>query len=113
MKNKQHIDREVDKTMQALDDMKPATTDPFFYSRLQAKLEHRNEPEYNRWSLNWDFGFAFTIALVLLFVSLNFIVLTEYPHVYESETTNRQVFMDELAADYQVIDLSYFESTEE
>lgn len=111
MKSNQHTEREINKTMQAFDDMERATTDPFFYSRLQAKLEHRNEPEY-KWALKWDFGFTFTFAVILFFISLNLLVLSGNIHIYESEPADRETFMEELAADYQVIDLSYFEPPE-
>ncbi|SMO78697.1 hypothetical protein [Gracilimonas mengyeensis] len=110
--SKQHTEHEIKKTMQVLDEMERATTDSFFYSRLQARIENREQTEPRQgWHL--EFGFAAAAAIVLIFVSLNVLVLTQSPDILEAEATvDRENFMEQLAADYQVIDPSYYESAE-
>lgn len=112
MESNKHIDQEVEKTMKALDELEPAKTDAFFYSRLSTKLEHRNEPAAEK-SLIPNFGFAFSVAAVILLLFLNLASISLYQQVFMSEETEREELMEELAYDYQVFDLNYYETLEE
>lgn len=107
MNRKKNIDREVDKTMNALEGLEPAKTDPFFYSRFTAKLENRHQPEETE---SFSFGFAFSVAAVILFLSLNVVSLTFYGNQFTEEEVPEQEFVDEIAYEYQVFDLSYYET---
>lgn len=110
MKSQKNIDREVDKTMNALDGLEPAKTDPFFYSRLSAKLENRDQPEQEE---SFSFGFAFSVAAVIIFLTLNVASISFYGNQFVGEDVEQQEFIDEIAYEYQVFDLSYYESFEE
>lgn len=110
MKSQKNIDREVDKTMNALDGLEPAKTDPFFYSRLSAKLENRDQTEQEE---SFSFGFAFTMAAVIVFLTLNIASITLYGDQFIDDEAVQQEFVDEIAYEYQVFDLSYYESFEE
>lgn len=110
MKSQKNIDREVDKTMNALDGLEPAKTDPFFYSRLSAKLENRDQTDQEE---SFSFGFAFTMAAVIIFLTLNIASITLYGDQFVDEDAVQQEFVDEIAYEYQVFDLSYYESFEE
>lgn len=115
MSIKKHIDREVDRTMQSLDGLEPAKTDAFFYSRLTAKLEHREEVAgAGKGSL--EYGFAFAVAAVLLIISLNVISISKYNQILEQDsitsTSSRDELVEELASEYQVVDLNYYETFE-
>jgi hypothetical protein len=110
MKSQNNIDREVDKTMNALDGLAPAKTDPFFYSRLSAKLENRDQTEHEE---SFSFGFAFSMAAVILFLSLNVASFTFYDNMFVQDDVQQEEFIDEMAYEYQVFDLSYYENFEE
>jgi len=110
MKSQNNIDREVDKTMNALDGLAPAKTDPFFYSRLSAKLENRDQTEHEE---SFSFGFAFSMAAVVLFLSLNVASFTFYDNMFVQDDVQQEEFIDEMAYEYQVFDLSYYENFEE
>lgn len=110
MKSQKNIDREVDKTMNALDGMEPAKTDPFFYSRLSAKLENRDQTDQEE---PFSFGFAFTMAAVIIFLTLNIASISLYEDQFGGEDALQQEFVDEIAYEYQVFDLGYYESFEE
>ncbi|MEX2602916.1 MAG: hypothetical protein WD361_01875 [Gracilimonas sp.] len=113
MNTKKHINEEVEKTMQSLDGIDPAKTDPFFYSRLSAKLDHRNKPEFEPES-SWSFGFTFAFAALLLIMSINLMFISQYQQqLNEQELVNGQEqWMEELAYDYQAFDQSYYENFE-
>jgi|AntRauTorckE6833_2_1112554.scaffolds.fasta_scaffold00051_12 hypothetical protein len=110
MNRKKNIDREVDKTMNALEGLEPAKTDPFFYSRLSAKIENRQQSEEVE---SFSFGFAFSMAAVILFLSLNVASFTFYGNMFVEDDVQQEEFIDEIAYEYQVFDLSYYENFEE
>lgn len=110
MKSQNNIDQEVDKTMNALDGLAPAKTDPFFYSRLSAKLENRDQTEHEE---SFSFGFAFSMAAVVIFLTLNIASISFYGDQFVDDDPIQQEFIDEIAYEYQVFDLSYYENFEE
>lgn len=61
MKNEKDIHSEVEKTMQSLDGLERASTDDYFYSRLEARLESRKETEPH---LVWGIAAAMIIILM-------------------------------------------------
>lgn len=107
MKSQKNIDREVDKTLNALDGLAPATTDPFFYSRLSAKLENRGQAKEEE---SFSFAFAFSMAAVIIFLTLNIASISFYGNQFVDDEAEQQEFIDEIAYEYQVFDLSYYES---
>lgn len=115
MKKQRNIHEEVEKTLRLLDELEPAKTDAFFYSRLTARLENRNE---GRSELNGktEFGFKVAVAAVLAMVSLNLISLIQFQPV-QTDTAEVEVFSDnwaeEFTASYQVLDLDYYENLEQ
>ena len=70
MKNKGHIQQEVDKTLNSLDGAERATPNPFLFTRVMASLK---KDEKNFWSSALAFlsrpTVAFTTILVAIFVN--------------------------------------------
>jgi|AntRauTorcE11897_2_1112592.scaffolds.fasta_scaffold00087_26 hypothetical protein len=110
MSTKKHIEQEVKKTMESLDGIEPATTDAFFYSRLTAKLENRISSDIDS-QISKDYGFAFSIAAVFLVLVLNLVFISQYSSTTDT-LTNREEVIEELAYEYQVFDLNYYETYE-
>ncbi|MDZ7806352.1 MAG: hypothetical protein U5K71_04470 [Gracilimonas sp.] len=115
MKKRKNIHEEVDKTLRSLDNIEPAKTDAFFYSRLTAKLENRKEKGYQL-SGKTEFGFKLAVAAVLIMVSLNLISLIQFQPVTtdtaEAEATTEN-WAEEFTASYQVLDLGYYDNLEQ
>lgn len=112
MEPKKHIDQEVEKTLHALDGLQRARTDDFFYSRLQAKVENRSNSFEIQHSP--EFGFALSVAAVALILILNVTSMLIYGnHTASDETRPIVNYEEELMADYQVFDLSYYTEMEE
>ena len=105
MSHKKHIDQEVEKTLQALDNIEPATTDAFFYSRLSAKMENRETEAVD----TIEMGFAFSVAAIFLVLILNVVLISQYNSNGTESTTEREEIIQELANEYQVVDLNYYE----
>ena len=71
MRNKEEIDKEVEKTMRSLDGAERAVTDDYFFSRLESRIENREEA-HSRTALSWSF------AAVMLIIIGNMITLYYY-----------------------------------
>lgn len=117
MKHNDKLHEEVEKTLQSLDGIERAETDAFFYSRLSSKLEHCNQPELHAQPFQ-NFAFAFSVALLLLTMSLNLMFISNYRQAEtELEATYAQErLMEEMSYDYQAFNIGYyeeFETTEE
>lgn len=114
MKKRMNIYEEVDKTMRSLDNIEPAKTDAFFYSRLTAKFDHRNE-NISQLSTKTEFGFKLAVAAVLVMVSLNLISLIQFQPANETaeSATPAENWAEEFAASYQVLDIEYYETLEQ
>ncbi|HBX65295.1 MAG TPA: hypothetical protein DEG32_03805, partial [Balneolaceae bacterium] len=84
------------------------TTDAFFYSRVSAKLEQRQmgSDESGEWA------FKFSVAAVFLVLALNMVLISQFNFTDDNITTNREEVIEELAYEYQVFDLNYYETYE-
>lgn len=113
MSNKDHIKKKVDKTLQALDGLERAEADPFFYSRLSSKIEHRSEEE-TQLQTEKEFGFAFSVAVLLIIISLNLMFISSYRQSKTNLETSyaEEQLMEELANDFQAFNLGYYEDFE-
>lgn len=94
MKNENDIHREVEKTMHSLDGIEPAATDDFFYSRLQTRMESREEPGYS---------LALGIAAGIIIVLMN--VLTVL-HLADSSHSADTISQEELTAFAETYELT-------
>jgi hypothetical protein len=117
MKHNDQLHKEVEKTLQSLDEIDQAKTDAFFYSRLSSKLEHRNEPEIQTQPAG-NFAFAFSTVVLLLLISFNLIFVTtnQQSNTIENTTTEQSQWLEEMTYDYQAFNLEYYtelESAEE
>jgi hypothetical protein len=114
MKKKMNIHEEVDKTLRSLDNIEPAKTDAFFYSRLTAKFDRRNANNYQL-SDKTEFGFKVAVAAVLIMVSLNLISLIQFQPANDTAepATPTENWAEEFTASYQVLDIEYYETLEQ
>ncbi len=82
----------VDEYLQSISGMKPAETDPFFYTRLKAKMEKNliaNQPQSN-------FKWAFAICALAIFLMVNCWILS-HPYTQQNEQaagTTQQSFAE-------------------
>lgn len=110
MATKKHIEQEVGKTLKALDNLERAATDDFFYSRLTARMEHREQEGILEQKEGYDLGFTFSIAAVFMLMVLNLTFISLYPQAdTDSATLNKDTIMQELVTEYTILDLNYYE----
>ena len=108
MKNerKRQIEREVEKTLQQLDRFEKLESDPFFYTRLQAKLKSlQGRPILSVTESSVGRYLRFTFLILLFFLNLVSAVVVFHNHNSQSDSqiTNISSFADE----YSLNDKSY------
>lgn len=70
MKSANHIQTEVERTLDSLDGLKRAETAPFFYTRLMARLERSETSVWNQW-MELLSKPAVSLGLLLIFLCMN------------------------------------------
>lgn len=95
MNKKQKIEREIDKTLEQFDKAPKLPPDPYFYTRLQARLNER-EKKAGVW------GAVLKPALLVILLLLNITSATVYLS-QKTDTTNsaRQELISLLSEDFQ------------
>lgn len=98
MKKNGHIEHQVEQTLHALDGMERATTDDFFYTRLQARMTERDQPHsvYDRLSP----ALVTAAAALCLLIAFNILTVLQYNEQYGNADALRQQNLEALAEDY-------------
>lgn len=91
MKKQYDIEEEIERTLQSLDGIQPATPKPFFYTRLQGRMEQRLLTKKS-WLFRPVYAFS-ALGLVLL---LNFMTIYTFTH----STTQSSATPENFAKEY-------------
>jgi hypothetical protein len=75
MEKEPSTEQRIDEILESFNGMQRAETHPFFYTRLQAKLEYRVNKK-NSW--DWAGKPVFSFATLLLLLVLNIIAVSAY-----------------------------------
>ena len=81
MKNKPELDTTlVDEYLKSIEDSRDAETDPFFYTRLKARMERREE--------KWGFSLkpALIIAMLTVMLGVNSFIIIKQRQTQENVT---------------------------
>ena len=93
--NQEDIDKKIAKTLSSLDDVERAKANPFFYTRLKAKME---EEKRGFWALFTIPQFSMAVASVFLLLCLNFYLMINYELNASTQTDEVSTFI----SDYQI-----------
>ncbi|NNV54588.1 hypothetical protein [Limnovirga soli] len=92
--------KNINQIMNALDGAQPAEAPPFFYTRLQAKMQQQLAYQPPVW-VRFITRPAFIIAMLLLFVTANGIVIGQLINSGSSQTTSTTP-MQSFATEYNL-----------
>jgi hypothetical protein len=109
MKNKGHIQQEVDKTLNSLDGADRATPNPFLFTRVMASLK---KDEKNFWSGALAFLSRPTVAFATIFIAIFVNAFIYYQSTSESSQSSgegEQLFANE----YNLNASTIYDSTSE
>ena len=102
MKSREHIQKEVDLTLESLEGLHRAETMPFFYTRLMARLEQPGSTIWNRW-MAWLAKPAVSLGILFLFLVLNgYLLMNKYQQQDEQVTPGTE---------YVAQQISYFDNS--
>lgn len=107
MKDKKHIEQEVDKTLNSLDGVKRAVANPYLFTRIKASLE---KEEMSMWSRASQFISRPAVAVTAFVVAIliNLTVFFEFrPEAPEAGQDDEQVF----ASEYNLSSDTIYDST--
>ena len=99
MENEERVHKEIDKTMKALDGLERASADEYFFTRLEARMEHRRDATTVVPRLSWG------IAAVMMIIMLNVFTLMYY---WDADTISEQE-ITALAEEYALTVPSLYE----
>jgi len=106
---KQLLDSEVIKALQSHDNLEDIKVNPFFYTRLQERLNSANIIERASF-YKLIFGNLLAPVVLGLIIILNVITLVISVNKQEQNTVDRQTYIEEMTDDYSQSD-SYILST--
>jgi len=95
-----NIDDEIERTLQSLEGIKPAEPKPFFYTRLQARMESEFEAKTG---FRWRPAYAY--AALALIITLNAVTIYKVTHRSSGGANAEQ-----LVEEYGMNDLSGFDT---
>lgn len=101
MKNSDKIAEEIEKTMESFEGMRSATTRPFFYTRLEAKMQQRYTP-MPKFALRPAFIWSF-LALIVL-VNLSVVINYSQKMRTSPEEQNASAFAQEYGLNTNMFD---------
>lgn len=91
MENSDKIEQEIDKTLASLERMESASPRPFFYTRLEAKMQKRYAP-MPKFVLRPAFIWSFLALILIINVS---VVISYAKRTHSSEEQNANAFAQE------------------
>ena len=101
-----HIEEEVQKTLQSLDNVQKASPKPFLYTRIMARMEKYKASTSNVFELKPGYR-RITIAAFIILIAINIFTATFYLG-YTSETTlensQEEIYFDQYYPTLTTID---------
>jgi hypothetical protein len=106
MVNKEHINREVEKTLQSLDNATRAEANPFLFTRIKARMERKNGWERITYLVTRP---AVAFSVLFLVIALNGLVLLNSSNS-ESQPVDQQesIAVNDIADEYNMASSSYY-----
>ena len=101
MKTQSEIDLQVEKTLARLDNLRKATANPFFYTRLKSKLE---QPPVRFMSSSWELRIG--VASLVLLIALNIVSLLR---LTTRQQGTPQTTVESFAREYGLYDSDVYE----
>jgi hypothetical protein len=104
MVNKEHIDREVEKTLQSLDGTIRAEANPYLFTRLKARMQARNGWEQFTYYLSRP---AVAFAVLLLVMVVNAVLIFNSDSA--TTTTEEGIAVNDIADEYNLASSSNYD----
>ena len=107
MKDKRHIQEQVDKSLDSLDGIQRASANPFLFTRVQARLR-KQETSF------WTQAFAFISRPTVAFAGIAIAIIINVVVLFESRNESVKITQDEeqvFASEYNLSTNTIYEAT--
>lgn len=105
MANKKEIEEEVRRTMHALDGLEKAETDPYFFSRLEQRIQKRSASPVPLWKNLWaEPRYLLASLAIVLLVGFNIFSMAQFDQLVDTEAEYEEEIATTFAEEY-VIDI--------
>ncbi|WP_157716091.1 hypothetical protein [Roseivirga echinicomitans] len=96
MKNENNIENKISQALNSIEGIESAEVKPFFYTRLQAKMENEIAPSYGRFSIlaNLKLSLAM-LAVIMVFNLTSLVFLTSSQDTSSTATSALDEFSEE------------------
>jgi len=88
MKNHQEIERLIDKSFEALEEVSPVAPNPFLYTRLRARMEETEVPA-------WSIKLSLVSFSILLILNIGFVWSNRQTNQNSNERNGIDAFVEE------------------
>jgi hypothetical protein len=103
METNKNLSTEIEKTLVSLDNIQKTKADPFFYTRLSARLEREQEPRLWHWFFDIP---LLRPALMLLFVAINLFTLMSWMQP-KTESKSISSTTEQFIEEYELNETNY------
>ncbi len=100
MERKEHIEQEVEKTLRCFETIENIESDPFFYTRLQAKIRDLEEKKKPARHPGFSIGYYLRPALLVLLVVFNILSAVLVFRGSDTQSDVRQYYLTTFADEY-------------
>ncbi|PIQ50000.1 MAG: hypothetical protein COW03_01950 [Cytophagales bacterium CG12_big_fil_rev_8_21_14_0_65_40_12] len=104
MKNEQDIAQKIEETMKSLDGIQAAELNPFFFTRLQARMERDIAPSYGRFAFLANMKLNLAMLVVVLMFNVASVVFIS---AQNSESTESKTALEMFTEEYSSSTSSY------
>lgn len=105
MSRKKRIEQEVEKTIQCFESAEKLEDNPFFYTRVKARIESRKkQSRKNLWQFSWG---ILKPAFFVLIVVINIVTVTIYFTSKQSQTNDQEQLLQAFAQEFTLDQSSY------
>lgn len=96
MTKKKKIEQEVQKTLEGFDQAERLKSNPFFYTRLRARIEQSDAKQMQ--PKGWEFAWrVLKPALLFLIIALNIFTATQFLKNQNNEPSSREQLLNSFA----------------
>src|SRR6476620_2585634 len=107
MNDKRHIQEEVENTLNSLDGIQRATSNPYLFARIRARLEREEKSPWSR-ALTFISRPSVAVPAIVLTILINTAIFFEFKsEKVQTPQDEEQVF----ASEYNLSDNTIYEST--
>tara|TARA_R110001592_G_scaffold33461_9_gene115864 strand:+ start:1937 stop:2269 length:333 start_codon:yes stop_codon:yes gene_type:complete len=97
MKNENNIENKINQALNSIEGIESAEVKPFFYTRLQAKMENEIAPSYGRFSILANLKLS--LAMLAVFFVFNLTSLVFLTNSQDTSSTATSA-LDEFSEEY-------------